>query len=420
MATHTLGRQRRPAVRHPALENPPSLCPATALSKHRNRRRRFLDFCDTVQRHSLHPAIISLRIATRHPLHEPYWTDHGGRILHFFRSTTRIKTLFATSLPNLSSVLFSPQFASACLPRVRILDVSVHAVDLQKLSRFRRFYSQLTFLNITMVDEGSERIEHDWIGQTSDFDNEELPPDRVETLTVIGQVDSPSFPPFIHSFDAIDCFGLGVKFATDLPIILSNLQPSLRRLAVHSLETLPPLDAAILRLPTLQSLSLSGRIFTQNLLPDLSRLPNLVQLSIDNNPNITLSALEPLLVEPTKWRSLKRLIIFSPFKDDIKRGPSRLDGDEFILDDFLLRFVPPRSWSPPRWPNEFPREDVASFISLADAAGVDIGGHLQHALGIEYDYALELEACEVYSRTGEGMMRLDEARAKSRVHSPEL
>ena len=168
-------------------------------------------------------------------------------------------------------------------------------------------------------------------------------------------------------------------------------------------------------LQRLTTLRLAGPIFTQNLFPKLRQLPLLATLELNDNLNIPLVSLESILHGPEKIERLQSLKIFVYVVES--RGGSYLDADhEFKLHWAEGGHLPPRfvptGWVPPYFRDELPRADVETFVRIAKQAGVEVGDHLQRAMEIEDAYEAEVEQCEIYSRTEEGMARLAVAIAK--------
>lgn len=170
------------------------------------------------------------------------------------------------------------------------------------------------------------------------------------------------------------------------------------------------MDALILQYRELESLKLDGDIYTEDLLPKLHQLLQLASLSLDQDQDlhVTLNSVQPLLSGPTKIRLLKKLELFGNTLYWCKSGSSYLDPHhEFHIHDDGYA---PVGWTVPEWSNEFPRADVEAFVRIAKEAGVEVGDHLQRAMGIEDAYEVEMEQCRIYSRTVRGMSRLIEAR----------
>ena len=408
MATHTLGRQRRPAVRHPALETLLSFVLRPLYRKVEIEANKLSELCDTVQRHSLHSAISRLYVRPGHMRLEPDWNQHADQLLHFFRSTTQITLLHTSSLPNLASLLFSPKFASVCLPNVKKWTLDFKQVDLVSLCRFRRLYTELEdlVLSVWFTQEGEEPA---WVKQESKFDQGVLPPDQVTSLTLIDRLISSNTPRFFATFSAIQRFSISVLDHCDLSEILKSLSTHVRKLEIGSGPPSPPVDALILQYRELELLKLDGDIYTEDLLPKLHQLPQLASLSLEQDPHVTLDSVRLLLSGPTKIRSLKKLELFGNALYSCKSGSSYLDPHhEFQIHDDGYA---PVGWTVSEWLDEFPREDVETFVRIAKQAGVEVGDQLQRAMEIEDAYEVEVEQCRIYSRTEEGRARIAEAGA---------
>ena len=174
-------------------------------------------------------------------------------------------------------------------------------------------------------------------------------------------------------------------------------------------------DTVLLRCEGLRSLRLSGKIFTQNVFPNLRRFPHLAALALDDNCQVTLSALEPLLTGPTKVESFKKVAILEMLSWGTERGEAYLDNDhKFGFNDEEPDVFSPQRWRLPEWTDEFPLDDVRSFVALAKAERIDVGDKMRAMMDA---YEEEVEQCEIYSRTAEGRARIAAAR---RVLSPEL
>ena len=384
----------------------------------------FLEFCSTADRHSLHSGICGIVMRISYGSCEPDWRPHEDRLLHFFRSTTQLAHIDFQALSHLPLLLLSLTFASVCLPNLQSLFVTVHQPDLVAAFRFRRLYSQLEMLTViskNVMDLPAAVEAPEWFGR-SDFDGVELPLDRVSELNLRNDLDQVETPEFVSTFTAIRECALSIDWLYaqwDLVRILEHLCPThLRSLSIREVDHddnaavfCEGTAAAILRLEQLDLLELSGNAFSANLFPILHRLPNLATLYLDENPYITLPALESLLVGPKKIETLLTLEVFWSMQNECWRGNSYRDVDHVFShsEDYGMEHLfCPVGWEEPRWSDEFPLEDAVSFLELAEEVGVDPGDHLQEAMQIEVDYEDELEQYEIYSGSVEGMARANE------------
>ena len=309
---------------------------------------------------------------------------------------------------NLSSLILSPKFASVCLPNITQLFLSVDGIDLDSLCRFRRLYVKLESFELS-VDRSSDMQEPAWIRQPSGLDTEVLPPDQVTSLMLEGDLNSVTTPQFISTFSSILHCSLNVD-SGDLFAILENLSPRIRKLEITSGPETAPVDVLLLKLNELTSLSLYGDIYTQNLLPNLHLLPRLTSLWLAQDPDVTLDHVLLLLSGPTKIHSLKELELFGFSLYQCSSGSSYLDPHHrFHLDAGTIGRYAPVGWTLPEWSEEFPRTDVEIFLEVAALVGIEVGSHLQEAMQIEDAYVVEVEQCEIYSRTREGRARLRES-----------
>ena len=271
--------------------------------------------------------------------------------------------------------------------------------------------------------EGGE--EPSWI-IASDYDGRQLPPDRVTSVTVEGeegQLVSFDVPALAPTFSAIKSCTLVLEYEhleNYLVAILQNLNPAnLTELSIYAGEcSSMPLDTVLLRFDRLQSLRISGVIFEQDLFPNLRRFPHLTTLRLDENHHITLSALEPLLTGPTKMHSLRTVKVLEWLSAYTHRGGSYLDdGHEFEFDYDESPIFIPRYWGLPDWTDEFPWEDVRSFVALATAEGIDVGDVMRGMMELTNEYELEVEQCRIHSRTAEGSARIEARALRRRIEA---
>lgn len=379
------------------------------------RQSHFLDFCDTVKRHDLHPIIHRLTINWDPDSdEEANWQPHQNRILSFFRSTTQITHLDVEFLASMSLLLLSPTFASTCLPKVNSLVLFSTPLDLAAKFRFRRQYSRLETLQIHLGGRVGGDATMEWL-QESGSDGLELPIDRVKSLVLELEEDSNELNQLMASFNVVQDCTLVFECPCDVGNILEQLDPShLQTLTLYSDDPFAPLDSTVLPFHQLQSLSLHGPVYTSALFPHLHCLAKLVSLTLSNCHDVELADLESILTGPTKIQSLKKLTVF---EDDARlffRGPSYLDeGHEFGLWSDGTGFYP-CGWQLGDWMESFPREDVESFLELAREVGVEVGSHLQEALFIERQFEVEWLECERYSKTPEAIARAERERKRER------
>ena len=201
----------------------------------------------------------------------------------------------------------------------------------------------------------------------------------------------------------------------DLVAILEHLNPApLVHLSIYANHCVyRAIDSVLLRFKGLETLRLSGSVFTENLFLNLRRFPNLAALALEDGDHITLSALEPLLTGPTKIESLRKVEILGVLSWEMQRGDSYLDDDhefEFDYEEPAGDVFGPQRWRLPEWTREFPLEDVRSFVALAKAEGSDVGDCMREMMDLVDAYEREVEQCEIYSRTAEGRARIEALR----------
>lgn len=147
------------------------------------------------------------------------------------------------------------------------------------------------------------------------------------------------------------------------------------------------IDTAIARLHSLKFLSITGRIFTSLLFPQLLTLPSLTTLKFNGDYAPAYDDIALLLAR--KPSSLKLIELNHLFAE---RGPSNLDLDVEWEEDGQI--VPHPQWTPPFWGDELTRSDVDSLLVTAEAAGISLGDSIKTAIAIEDDYVAELRYCE--------------------------
>lgn len=362
------------------------------------------------------------RLEVYWPYDEANWQVHEDELFYFFHSATQITHLDVGPLPRMSLLLLSLTFASVCLPALKSLKLFATPLNLAAKFRFRRRYDRLESLLIP-IEDSVDTGESTLLLQEGEPDRLELPRDGVKSLSLELASDAIELSQLVASFNIVEECRIVTHCACDFALILQQLSPShLHTLALYSDSDLSihpaPWDSAILPFHLLQSLSLSSPVSTSALFPRLQHLPNLLSLTIDDNIYLAWTDLEPILTGPTKVHSLKEITLWKNLVSDARRGPSYLDdGHEFYLwpgDDF---FCPP-DWFLEEWYSTFPREDIESFLDLAEEEGIEVGSHIRETLDFEDDYDAEWAQARIYAKTAEGIARIEEGYAvSSRIRS---
>ena len=384
----------------------------------------FLEFCDTVERHSLHSQIRSLYVfrpvdPNEYPFlptaEEPTWQLRKDQIYHFFRLAVNIISLDIDLCYNLSLLILSPKFSSTVLPNLIILVVSHNGTNLLKSLRFRRFYARLERVTINLSSDG-EAEEPSWIVmERCELDDRPLPPDRVLELKIHAEEHSYQDFPIISTFPILRSFELenfGNTFHLDT--ILPQLDPQhLRQLRISSACGPRHMALALALVPfqKLESVALSGQFIGFEVLASLRQLPALHTLQLDFDEQLNYASILSMLEGPRRLVSLKKLLIHEFIACTMDRGRSYLDkGHRFEICPALGLFRP-EGWSHPSWLLSFGQTEAKRFLRDAERCGVDTGDSLLSCIEFERDYELELEQCRIYSETAEGLARIEEWRA---------
>lgn len=225
----------------------------------------------------------------------------------------------------------------------------------------------------------------------------------VTDLDILGDINKPQAIELAAIFPALKVLSLDEKVegTPNFCAILNAVNPSalvnLELVQGRSTDAEPspfPIDAVVARFPLLQSLKLSGRVFTPILFSHLPSLSSLTTLIFSDDTTPAYDDLAKLL--SMKPSSLKKVELNQVYAE---RGLSQMDLDEDFEENGEI--VPHPSWYPPFWESNLSRAQVDDLLRLAGAAGISLGEHIKEAIAIEDDYLKEVDLCETWQEDRE-------------------
>ena len=237
-------------------------------------------------------------------------------------------------------------------------------------------------------------------------DEEKMPKDKVASLTYDGMVD-PINSHLLRSFQNLHTLNLDMGNVRQdwTPLFPSiNPRPLLHLHISHNLFHLSHLLIIPERFYNLQTLSIETSSLEYPFFLALPQLLHLRDLSLDLH--IYDDHLSLPLDGQSKVHSLRSFKIMQASAECAQRGPVAGEtGHQYQSSG--EGFLPAKGWAAPRWSAD-DRRRLEGFIELAEAAGVNVGTHLQRAMEIEDERTDECVLATEYSETADGRRRFRE------------
>ena len=366
----------------------------------------FDDFCDSVELHGLHANVTSLQFIDRNPRPTPE-RFNVERVFEFLTRADHLQLLDTGSCCGLVHGLFSPNFASASLPKLKSMKIRIpFGISLARTFRYRRLFAMLDTLEICvgMGRTGGSR----WtiLGcHEKEFDEEKPPQDGTESLVYSSEHVPVSIPP-LRSFQnlrsvQLDLWDVEQGWTPLFPSI--NPQPLLHLSLSCHYAPLPALLVIPQRFYNLHTLSIKISHLEHPFFLALPQLDHLSDLSLDLHAYDNQLTLP--LVGDTKVHSLRSYKILQGAAECAKRGPVRgHPGHQYRPG--RAGILPAEGWASPDWSSRY-RQQLGVLLELAGDAGVNVGSHLPQALLISEEHEVEWMKAFRFLETPEGKREME-------------